>query len=526
MIKSQNCFLLMLISLSVMLFGCNKEEEPNSGNNGRGTIMGVVTDFATGEPVANANVRLRPGGETTLTGSDGRFEFLDIKNGSYSLTVSKAEYTELIDDYVIEVRDGKTMRRDVQIKKLPTTIAVLDNYGYNLSSLDFGSDESTVSRSFNIFNNGTMPIKCSLVYSCNWISKVSSLPSSLSPGSTTGVTVTINRSRLSSGRNSTILTVSTNNGSAEITITAECASGNPPTVDISGVNSNDITATSVNLEGYIRNTNGGNIKECGFCYSTSYNPTVSDNVIRMSATYSRFNSTINNLKAGTTYHCRAYAISNLGTGYSQEITFTTTSGLPTCGSTSITNIGTTTAKATSSVISSDGNKIIERGFCWSTSRNPTIYDYSVQYIAAEGSFSEYLSDLRPNTTYYVKSYAKTSYGIAYGSEANFTTSSGKATVTTTSPYISGENIITGGTITQDAGDYGEYVYDRGVCYGFSQNPDTSDSYYRTYNGSGEGTFSSVIPIYLLKKKGYLYIRAFASTRYGTTYGNQRTIYIP
>ena len=90
---------LLTIALSLVLINhsCKpKEEEP-------GSIYGVVTDKATGEPVKNANVQLRPTGETTLTGNDGRYEFLDVKNGEYSISVSKTGYTNLVDDYVIIV---------------------------------------------------------------------------------------------------------------------------------------------------------------------------------------------------------------------------------------------------------------------------------------------------------------------------------------------------------------------------------------------------------------------------------------
>ena len=54
-----------------------------------GSIYGIVTDKATGEPVKNANVQLQPTGETSLTGNDGRYEFLELKNGNYSIKVSK-----------------------------------------------------------------------------------------------------------------------------------------------------------------------------------------------------------------------------------------------------------------------------------------------------------------------------------------------------------------------------------------------------------------------------------------------------
>lgn len=57
-----------------MLFGCTPEEETEK----LGTIYGTVTDFASGEPISNVNVRLNPRGETTLTGMDGTFEFVDL----------------------------------------------------------------------------------------------------------------------------------------------------------------------------------------------------------------------------------------------------------------------------------------------------------------------------------------------------------------------------------------------------------------------------------------------------------------
>lgn len=107
---------LLTIALSLVLINhsCKpkEEEEPEPGS-----IYGVVTDKATGEPVKNANVQLRPTGETTLTGNDGRYEFLDLKNGEYSISVSKTGYTNLVDDYVITVDGPKEMRRDVQIEK-------------------------------------------------------------------------------------------------------------------------------------------------------------------------------------------------------------------------------------------------------------------------------------------------------------------------------------------------------------------------------------------------------------------------
>ena len=120
---NKNYFVLIIILLGVLVVyeSCKKEEF--------GSIYGLITDKATGEPVKNANVQLRPSGETSLTGDDGRYEFLELKHGDYSITVSKTGYTDLIDDYVIIVNSEKAMRRDVQIEKLPAALKILDDEG-------------------------------------------------------------------------------------------------------------------------------------------------------------------------------------------------------------------------------------------------------------------------------------------------------------------------------------------------------------------------------------------------------------
>jgi hypothetical protein len=97
-----------LLALCCAIFGCGKD-------NKLGSIYGTVTDYVTGDPVGNANVRLNPGGETTLTGSDGTYQFNDVANGNYSLSLSKNGYVDMDDDYVIEIENGNSVRRDLQL---------------------------------------------------------------------------------------------------------------------------------------------------------------------------------------------------------------------------------------------------------------------------------------------------------------------------------------------------------------------------------------------------------------------------
>lgn len=94
------------------------------------------------------------------------------------------------------------------------------------------------------------------------------------------------------------------------------------------------SATSVNAYGATLNGNitiggGSPITRRGLCFSTSSNPTTSDNHIDISGTTGTFSYAIGNLNPNTTYHVRAYAITSLyGTTYGSDISFATTSVIP------------------------------------------------------------------------------------------------------------------------------------------------------------------------------------------------------
>lgn len=499
---------------------CNSCSTPsNNITIEEGSIYGVITDFATGEPIHNANVQLRPSGETTLTGSDGMYEFLDIPDGNYSITVSKAEYTDLIDDYVITVKNGRRMRRDVQIEKIPTYIRFTDMYGNDISTLDFGDNSSLNMQSFNIYNNGTVKINCQVVESCDWITSVSPSSCTVNPGQNALISVQIDRSKLASGENVTKLYITSNNGSNVMNVRAVSSSGNPPSVQISPAEV--LSETSIKCTGQLLDNNGGIISDCGFCYSKTSQPSLSDQVVKLGPKSGTFSYTITNLQSNSTYYIRAFATSNLGTGYSSVLSVSTESGLPICGETSITSLDPTTARALSSAYSSGSGKITKKGFCWSAVHTPTTSDSKVDCGNGDGTISGYLSSLQPSTTYRVRSYAECEFGTAYGEELIFTSLSGLATVTTSSARLSGNEIITGGNVTDDAGTV---VIDRGVCYGTSQNPNLSWNFEHTYDGDGTGAFTSKIP--KPSNSGYIYIRAYATTKYGTSYGDQVSIYVP
>lgn len=67
--------------------------------------------------------------------------------------------------------------------------------------------------------------------------------------------------------------------------------------------------------------------------------------------------------------------------------------------------------------------VIETGFVYSTSENlPTISDTKIITESGEGTFSNTLTDLLPNTTYYIRPYAVNANGTTYGSLSTVDTS--------------------------------------------------------------------------------------------------------
>jgi iron complex outermembrane recepter protein len=78
--------------------------EPPDTAESRGAIVGTLRDLETGDPVAGAQVRLREMRRTELSRPDGRFHFLDVRPGRYTLTVERVGYAP-VDRYVTVMAD-------------------------------------------------------------------------------------------------------------------------------------------------------------------------------------------------------------------------------------------------------------------------------------------------------------------------------------------------------------------------------------------------------------------------------------
>jgi uncharacterized delta-60 repeat protein/uncharacterized repeat protein (TIGR01451 family) len=98
--------------------------------------------------------------------------------------------------------------------------------------------------------------------------------------------------------------------------------------------------------------------------------------------------------------------------------------MPTITSQSISSVTISSAVAGGNISDDGGAFVTARGVCWSTSSNPTIANNKTNDGTGMGDFTSYITELFPNTTYYVRAYAINNIGIVYGNEVIFTTSVG------------------------------------------------------------------------------------------------------
>jgi uncharacterized protein (TIGR02145 family) len=286
---------------------------------------------------------------------------------------------------------------------------------------------------------------------------------------------------------------------------------NIPTLTTTAVSAK--TQTTASSGGSISNDGGATILVRGLCWSTLSNPTIANSKTTDGTGTGTFTSSITGLTAGTTYFARAYASNSVGTAYGNEIVFTTIN-VPTLITTEVSAITGTTAISGGNVTGNGNANIIARGVCWSTSVNPTTANSKTTDGIGNGIFTSSITGLTLSTTYFIRAYATNSVGTSYGNEIIFTTTNVPISLTTASiSLITQSSGKSGGNVTSDGG---ATITARGVCWGISSNPTTSDS--KTIDGTGSGVFTSSITG--LNPNTKYFVRAYATNSLGTSYGDE------
>lgn len=185
-----------------------------------------------------------------------------------------------------------------------------------------------------------------------------------------------------------------------------------------------IDSTEFRVKCRVHSEGGDPVTERGVCWNDYGDPTIDDHrETHAEVGTGEYTCRLSGLPPVSTCYARAYARNSIGVSYGAVLVFNTGEelALPTVLTMEVSGVTTSAATCLCQVVDDGGAEIIERGACWSTRPYP---DITSELFANGNGLGEYIVPmvgLEPNTTYYLRSYAKNSKGIGYGEELVFTT---------------------------------------------------------------------------------------------------------
>ena len=82
-----------------------------------GSVSGVVTDNATGNPIDNVSITIVPGANSVSTTSDGKFEFTNLEEGQYTISAQKSGYQSNRKN--VTVVSGESVNANITLTEIP-----------------------------------------------------------------------------------------------------------------------------------------------------------------------------------------------------------------------------------------------------------------------------------------------------------------------------------------------------------------------------------------------------------------------
>lgn len=181
----------------------------------------------------------------------------------------------------------------------------------------------------------------------------------------------------------------------------------------------DVAAKQAVVWGMIGNNGGSSISERGVCYGITTNPSYEGTKKNASVTKGsgEFKVELIDLEGGTVYYARAYAVNKKGVAYGNQISFKTkdlASPLLVLGAVKVAGANDLFFDVN---LKEHGDLTIQEiGLVYNTSKEPTVANNKIARDKVETNFKQRISNLTPETLYYVRPYAVTSKTVLYGEE--------------------------------------------------------------------------------------------------------------
>lgn len=188
-------------------------------------------------------------------------------------------------------------------------------------------------------------------------------------------------------------------------------------------NVSNISYTSARASGEVLSDGGSPVTARGICWGTTLNPSSgSVHTVNCGSGLGEFSCTLTNLAPGTCYYVRTFATNSSGTAYSDSISFFTLSpAAPEVETDSVYNVTASSATASGRVIDFNSDSLISRGFCWSLEYGPTVRDNVLVCGSDTGHFVGTITELLPDTFYFLSAFAINDVDTGYGAMKIFRT---------------------------------------------------------------------------------------------------------
>ncbi len=311
------------------------------------------------------------------------------------------------------------------------------------------------------------------------------------------------------------------NSAGEATNTAVSFKTVSAVPSVSTVGFSEVSAFGARLTGEVSDDNGEGIIERGFVWTERPElPTVSDNKVQVLGGLGEYSAAVDGLNPNQTYTFRAYATNSCGTAYGDQLNFITDVALPIVTYQNHSDLTSSSMTVSGKVLSHGGETVSEVGLMYALSDDlDAAVKVEMDYSGDVFSFT--LQSLTRATDYYIWPYAVNSAGTSYGDMVVITTLPVLPVVTTMDVTDIMDNSARCGGVVLDDG--GREIISKGIVWGRSFNP-TIELHAKTDEGPGVSEYISNLTD--LRSGTAYYVRAYAVTEVGVSYGEQKHLLTP
>ncbi len=332
-------------------------------------------------------------------------------------------------------------------------------------SLYFGATETQ--KIFDITNSGNGTLIWSIYESIDWL--ILDVTSGITETETDQITVTIDRNGLDPGSYDGTITVTSDGGNQDISVTIEVPE--EPILSVTSF-SLDFGTSTTELTFDITNTGTGtldwNISEnIGWMTLSTSSGSTTTETDQVTATIDR-----SSLDPGS--YNGTITISSDGGNQEIAVTMEVPEQLS-VKTYSSTNITSNSATLNGEITNEGESTVTARGFYWSnTSNDPGTGDNIENAGSGTGTFSATLTELESNTEYYVRTFATNAEGTAYGNTIAFRTNSIELAINFTEPssnitVTQGEKVTISWTGSGEKAEMVELQIDNDTIWGNNDN---------------------------------------------------------